>query len=320
MRVLITGASGLLGVNLALEAAKDHTVTGQINELFLNGAPFMQLSGDLLEPGAVDSLLGAARPDWVIHCAALADIDACENNPTLAEKLNAELPGTIAKSCKSRAKLVYISTDAVFDGTKDEYFEDDVPNPRSVYARTKLAGERAVMESNMDSIVARINLFGWSIYGNRSLAEWFFYNLQAGKPVRGFSDVFFCTQLVNDLAGVLLQMLSQNLSGLFHVVGADCVSKYEFACEIARRMGIAENMVTPIRVEEFGLKAARSNNLRLNTGKLQKVLHKSIPRLSTGLDRFFTQYQQSYPHLLRRMVDNSIEDPNPYRHGGNDGA
>jgi dTDP-4-dehydrorhamnose reductase len=320
MRVLITGASGLLGVNLALEAAKDHTVTGQINELFLKGAPFEQISGDLLKPGAVDSLLDVAQPDWVIHCAALADIDACENNPTLAEKLNAELPRTFAKSCKGRAKLVYISTDAVFDGTRDEYFEEDAPNPRCVYARTKLSGEQNVMQNNPDAIVARINLFGWSIYGNRSLAEWFFYNLQAGKPVKGFTDVFFCTQLVNDLAGVLLQMLSKNLSGLFHVVGADCVSKYEFACEIACRLGIAENMVTPIRVEEFGLKAARSNNLRLNTDKLQKVLHKSIPRLSTGLDHFFTQYQQSYPHLLRKMVDNSIEDPNPYRLGGNNGT
>jgi dTDP-4-dehydrorhamnose reductase len=320
MRVLITGASGLLGVNLALEAAKDHTVTGQINELFLKGAPFEQISGDLLKPGAVDSLLDAAQPDWVIHCAALADIDACESNPTLAEQLNAELPRKFAKSCRGRAKLVYISTDAVFDGTRDEYFEEDVPNPRSVYALTKLAGERNVMQNYPEAIVARINLFGWSIYGNRSLAEWFFYNLQAGNSVKGFTDVFFCTQLVNDLAGVLFQMLSQNLSGLFHVVGADCVSKYEFACEIARKLGIAENMVAPIRVEEFGLKAARSNNLRLNTDKLKKVLHTSIPRLSTGLDHFFTQYQQSYPHLLRKMVDNSIEDPNPYRHGGNNGT
>jgi dTDP-4-dehydrorhamnose reductase len=320
MRVLITGASGLLGVNLALEAAKDHTVTGQINELFLKGAPFEQISGDLLKPGAVDSLVDTVQPDWVIHCAALADIDACESNPTLAEQLNAELPRKFAKSCRGRAKLVYISTDAVFDGTRDEYFEEDVPNPRSVYARTKLAGERNVMQNYPEAIVARINLFGWSIYGNRSLAEWFFYNLQAGKPVKGFTDVFFCTQLVNDLAGVLFQMLFQNLSGLFHVVGADCISKYEFACDIARRLGIAENMVTPIRVEEFGLKAARSNNLRLNTDKLQKVLHMSIPRLSTGLDHFFTQYQQSYPHLLRKMVDNSIEDPNPYRSGGNNGT
>ncbi len=320
MRVLITGASGLLGVNLALEGAKDHTVTGQINELFLKGAPFEQISGDLLKPGAVDSLLDTAQPDWVIHCAALADIDACENNPALAEKVNAELPRIFAKSCRGRAKLVYISTDAVFDGTRDEYFEEDAPNPRSVYARTKLAGEQNVMQNNPEAIVARINLFGWSIYGNRSLAEWFFYNLQAGKPVKGFTDVFFCTQLVNDLASVLFQMLSQNLSGLFHVVGADCVSKYEFACDIARRLGIAEKMVTPIHVEEFGLKAARSNNLRLNTDKLKKVLHMSIPRLSTGLDHFFTQYQQSYPHLLRKMVDNSIEDPNPYRHGGKNGT
>lgn len=316
MRVLITGASGLLGVNLALEAAKSHEVSGQINTLFLKGAPFEQLSGDLLATNAVEELIETARPDWVIHCAALADIDACETDPILAERLNADLPGRFAKACKDRAKLIYISTDAVFDGTKEEYFETDAPNPLSVYARTKLMGEHMVMENDPDAIVARINLFGWSLFGTRSLAEWFFYNLQAGKLVKGFTDVFICTQLVNDLAGVLFQMLSQGLSGLYHVVGADSVSKYDLALEIARRSGIPGSMVTPVKVQEFGLRAARSNQLRLNTGKLQKVLHTPIPRLSTGLDRFFELYQQGYPHLLRRMVDNSNKEINPYRPGG----
>ncbi len=320
MRVLITGASGLLGVNLALEAAKSHMVTGQINSLFLKGAPFEQLSGDLLATNAVEDLIEKARPDWVIHCAALADIDACEKDPELAQRLNAELPGEFARVCKDRARLVYISTDAVFEGTKEEYFETDIPNPVSVYARTKLMGEQMVLGNNPDAIVARINLFGWSLYGTRSLAEWFYYNLQAGNTVKGFTDVIFCTQLVNNLAGVLLQMLSQNLSGIYHVVGADCVSKYDFALEIARRLGVPESLVTPVKVREFGLHAVRSNNLHLNTDKLQKVLHCPIPRLSTGLDQFFEQYQQGYPHLLRRMVDNSDNNNiNPYQHGGNNG-
>jgi dTDP-4-dehydrorhamnose reductase len=130
----------------------------------------------------------------------------------------------------------------------------------------------------------------------------------------------FCTQLVNNLAGVLFQMLSQNLSGIYHVVGADCVSKYDFALEIARRLAAPESLVTPVKVRDFGLQAARSNNLHLNNDKLQKVLHSPIPRLSTGLDQFFEQYQQGYPHLLRSMVDNSYKDINPYQHGGNNGT
>jgi dTDP-4-dehydrorhamnose reductase len=319
MRILITGASGLLGVNLALEAARDHLVIGQINALHLNNAPFEQRSGDLLKPDAVKELVESSQPDWVIHCAALADIDACEKNPYLAEQLNAVLPGRFARACKNKAKIIYVSTDAVFDGTKEEYFETDVPNPLSVYAKTKLAGEQAVMENDPDAVIARINLFGWSLFGTRSLAEWFFYNLQAGNQVKGFTDVFFRPQLVNELAVIFLQILAQNLSGLYHVVGADCVSKYQFALEIAHRLKEPESMITPVKVQEFGLQAARSNHLNLSTSKLQKVIHTDIPGLSTGLDRLFTQYQQGYPQFLRNMVENSNQNLNPYTPGGKDG-
>lgn len=319
MRILITGASGLLGVNLALELAKEHTVFGQINALPLKGAPFSQLSGNLLEAGAVEKMLEDAHPDWVIHCAALADVDACEKEPSLAQRLNAELPGQIAAACKGRVKMVHISTDAVFDGSKALFAETDSPNPLSTYARTKLEGEQAVMLEDANAIVARINIFGWSLFGTRSLAEWFYYHLQAGLPVKGFTDVFFCSQLASDLAGVFQQMITQDLIGLYHVVGADCVSKYDFALQIARRLGVSEDLVKPVKVNDFGFKAARSNNLCLDTSKLEKVLHRPINRLSTGLDRFFEQYSQRYPHLLRSMVDNSVEDLNPYIAGGNNG-
>lgn len=319
MRILVTGASGLLGVNLALEASGAHQVTGHVNALVLRHAPFDQLTGDLLADGAVQNMMDAARPDWVIHCAALADVDACEKNPELAQRLNAELPGKIAEACRGRARLVYISTDAVFDGSREEYFETDTPNPLSVYARTKLQGEEAVMRADPLAVVARVNLFGWSLYGRRSLAEWFFYNLQAGNPVKGFTDVHFCTQLVTDLSQLLLQMLGQGLSGLYHAVGRDCVTKYDFAQEIARRLGVSPELVAPVKVNEFGLAAARSNNLRLNTDKLSTVLHTPVNRLSTGLDRFFDQYAQKYPHFLRSMVDNPVENPNPYLTGVNHG-
>jgi len=319
MRILVTGASGLLGVNLAIEASREHEVTGQVNALPLLGAGFSQISGDLMEDGAVERMLDEANPDWVIHCAALADVDACEKEPDLARQVNSLLPGRIAAACAGRAKLVHISTDAVFDGTRGGYSEEDTPNPLSIYARSKLDGEELVLKADPSAIVARINIFGWSIFGKRSLAEWFFYNLQAGLPVKGFTDVFFTTQLTTDLAGMLLAMLQANLSGLYHVVGADCACKYDFALQIARRLRVDESLVSPVSVDAYGLKAARSHNLCLDATKLSRVIHKPLPQLSTGLNRFFEQYARGYPHVLRKMVDNSVENLNPYAQGGNSG-
>ncbi len=181
-----------------------------------------------MDKDAFSKVFDQVQPDWVIHCAALANLDECEDDPAFAEMMNSELPGVVAKATRGKARLVHISTDAVFDGTQGDYTEEDEPNPHNVYSRTKLAGEWAVMEANPDAMIARVNLFGWSLKGKRSLSEWFFYNMQAGKPVKGFTDVTFCPLLVNDIAGILLDMLGKNLSGLYHLVGSKCISKYDF--------------------------------------------------------------------------------------------
>ena len=146
-------------------------------------------------------------------------------------------------------------------GRRGNYSEEDVPNPLGVYARSKLAGEQAVVEANPQAIIARVNLFGWSLFGKRSLAEFFFNNLSAGKSCMGFTDVFFCPMLANDLGTVFLKMLEAGLSGLYHVVGSQCLSKYEFGVQVARRFGFDEKLVIPSSVQDSGLKAARSPNL-----------------------------------------------------------
>jgi dTDP-4-dehydrorhamnose reductase len=302
MRVLVTGASGLLGLNLALEATKEHTVYGQVKDHALHTGSFTVLKADLLAPGAVERLLEQTRPDWVIHCAALAIVDACEAEPDRAEQLNVELPRRLAKHvARGGARLVHISTDAVFDGQRGDYSEDDTPNPLSIYARTKLAGERAVAETDPGAVIARVNLFGWSLSGTRSLAEWFYNNLSSGARVKGFTDVYFCPLLANHLAQVLLSMLGAGLSGLYHVVSSDCISKYEFGLELARRFGFSERLISPASVEEGGLRAARSPNLTLRNDRLVQALGQPIPSLSTGLDRFYELYQQGYPQRIKEM-------------------
>ncbi len=303
MRILITGASGLLGLNLALETAHRHTVFGTASQHPIKTDAFTVIQSDLLAQGAVERLLDDTQPDWVIHCAALANLDACEADPLLAQQLNIELPRKLASLvARGGAQLLHVSTDAVFDGLRGNYTELDQPSPVGVYSRTKLEGEQAVMDVYPNAIVARVNLFGWSLPGNRSLAEFFFNNLSQGKQVMGFTDVCFCPLLANNMASIFVHMLERKLSGLYHVVSSESLSKYEFGMRLAHRFNLDSQLINPTSVFKSGLKAARSPNLSLSSARLAAALGQPLPRVSTGLDRFYTLYQQGYPQLLRSLA------------------
>ena len=300
MKLLVTGASGLLGISLALEAMREHEVVGS-DRGKLKSAPFQILKADLLDPDAINFIIDSAQPDWVVNCAALANLDICEQYPDEARIVNTEIPGEMARVCAKRdIRFVHISTDAVFDGVKtDPYTEEDQPNPLGMYSRTKLDGERAVHAANSQAAIARVNFFGWSLSGTHSLGEFFFNNLSESRTVYGFTDVIFCPIFVRYTARLLLDILEQGLCGLYHVVGAQVMSKYQFGVEIARRFGLPENLISPRSVEESGLTARRSHNLWLSTHKLSTALGQEIPLFSTGLDEFYTQFQQGYPQKIR---------------------
>ncbi|MGD2028242.1 MAG: SDR family oxidoreductase, partial [Anaerolineales bacterium] len=208
-----------------------------------------------------------------------------------------------ARAAASRGvRLVHISTDSVFDGQEGGYTEEDAPNPLSVYALTKLDGERKVFAAMPGAVVTRVNLFGWSASGNRSLAEYFYYNLKAGNPLKGFVDVHFCPVLVNDLADVFVEMIDRGLSGLHHLVSPVCLTKFDFGAAIAEKFGFEPRAIEPVLVAEFGLKAARSPMLTLDTSKIQKALGKPLPDVNAGLDRFYELHKRGFPEQLNQMV------------------
>lgn len=300
MKLLLTGVSGLLGINFAQEMMDKHEVIG-VDRGKLKSALFKVLKRDLLEPDSVDRILDEAQPDWLVNCAALADLEACEDDPSLAKRLNADLPRRLARACKSRGiSFAHISTDAVFDGQKDGFYgEEDLPNPPGVYSKTKFDGEWAVLTENPQAIVARVNFYGWSLSGKRSLAEFFYNNLTNNKSMSGFTDVIFCPMLVNDTARILVRMLQGGLKGLYHLVGPQAMSKYQFGVEIARRFKLSESEITPKSVNFSGLIAKRSNNLWLSNRKLSADLGGDLPNFSTGLNEFYTQSQQGYPQKIR---------------------
>lgn len=303
MRLLITGASGLLGLNVAMDASRDHEVTG-VQRQYLAGTPFHTIQADLLESGSFERVLEQSKPDAVIHCAALADVDVCEHEPELARATNTELPARLAEDClRRRIRLVHISTDAVFDGAKTgHYTEGDPASPAGIYASTKFDGEQAVMQMNPLAIVARVNFYGWSLVGKRSLAEFFVENLSQGNMVSGFTDVTFCPMLANHLGVILLLMLKSDLHGLFHVVGPEAMTKYQFGVEIARQFGLDERRIQPLSVDRSGLAARRAHNLWLSTQKLSSALGVALPEFSTGLAQFHEQFRQGYPQRIRSFV------------------
>lgn len=302
-RLLVTGASGLLGLNLALQTMGNFHVTGVTNSHALNGAPFAVLNVDLSRPGAFSRLIDQTRPDWVVHCAAQANIDACESNPAQSARVNGELPGEIAGVCARQGiRLAHISTDAVFDGLRGNYAEGDRPNPQSVYARDKLAGEKNVLAANPQAVVARVNFYGWSLLGKRSLAEFFFYSLSAGKRVNGFTDVVFCPLVVNDLADMLIEMLRKDLSGLYHVFSREAQSKYAFGLAIARSFGLDETLVTPISVADSGLVARRSPNLTMRVEKLEAALGHPVPTQADGIARLHALYLAGHAAKIKALA------------------
>jgi dTDP-4-dehydrorhamnose reductase len=302
-RILVTGASGLLGLNFGLQFAGQHEIIGVANVHRLSRLPFPLRMLDLTQPGAAAKVIDDVQPEIVLHCAAQANIDQAEANPQAAYRINAEVSGELADAARrSGAVMVYISTDAVFDGLRGDYTESDEPNPINVYARTKLAGEQAVLQANPDAIVARVNFYGWSLSGQRSLGELFYNNLSTGKSMFGFTDVFFCPLEVNGLGAVLLKMAERRLSGIYHTLSREALSKYDFGCRIARQFGLDEALIRPVSWKEAGLKALRSPRLTLCTEKLAAALGEPLPDQAAGLERFIALYREGLRERIRQFA------------------
>ena len=314
MRILITGASGLLGINLALEAVRampESLIFGVVNQRKLDARAFEEkgirlIQADLLSTGALERVLDQVQPNWIINCAALAIVDECEADPNRAEQLNSGLPARLAKLVSNHvarggARLLHVSTDAVFDGALGQYSEQDEANPLSVYAKTKLDGERHVFYECTNALVTRVNMVGWSLSRKRSLAEFFYNNLSKGTRVNGFTDVIFCPLLANHLARLLLEMLERDLSGLYHVVSSECISKYDYALRLAERFGFDPALVTPASVSVSALRAARGTNISLSTQKLAQKLGRTLPGIQEGIDGLYQLYLENYPQELSSL-------------------
>ncbi len=302
-RVLVTGASGLLGANLVLGLMGRHEVTAVTHATRLVHPKLTSRQADLSAPGVARRLFLSVRPEAIIHCAAATNVDACERDPSTAFRLNTEMAEEVARAAlESGARLVHISTDAVFDGRGGPYSEDDIPAPLNVYAESKLAGEVAVREAHPDALVLRTNFFGWNALPKMNLAEWFLEKLRVGRQAPGFADVFFSPLLVNDAVGLVEKLLPSVVSGILHLPGRDCLSKYEFGCLLAEAFGLDRKLVLRADSQRSGLAARRAPRTCLDGSKAASVLGESLPAIGESVRKFHHLELSGHPALLRALI------------------
>lgn len=289
MRILVTGASGLLGAHLAELLSRRHAVTGVDRHPWWGNRPIPVVNGDLTDPGFARKAAQEAAPEAVVHCAALVDVELCEREPARARAMNVEATRLLAEAAGPKCLFIYISTDAVFSGGKSLWKEEDAPAPLSVYARSKLEGERAAREAAPRHLVVRTNFYGWGSGRKPTFGEWMYDSLEKGKPITLFSDVHFTPIYVGDLAERIALLVSADKTGLYHLGGAERVSKAEFGLKMAELAGFPAPQVRIGSVEESPLKAPRAKDSSLDSSRFVRETGAALPGCASGLRRFLRE-------------------------------
>ena len=300
-RILITGASGLLGANLLMAArAHQHDVIGFYNQHPITFSGTNTVSIDLTDPKAVQRVVTQHTPDWIVHCAAYTSVDWCEDHETEAWRLHVDASRTLAETaCENKARLIYISTDAVYGSEHGNHSEDAETKPVNAYARTKLAGEQAIQTVMPEALIVRTTIYGWNFQPKHSLAEWILSELEAGRSINGFDDVLLSPILVNDLSEALLIAMDRDLKGLYNIGGSEACSKYVFAVHLAEVFGLDSALIRCSRIRDVSFRAPRPYNTSMNMDKINRILN-TLPNVITGLHRFKELRDSGYVTALRR--------------------
>ncbi|HOE16909.1 MAG TPA: dTDP-4-dehydrorhamnose reductase [Syntrophorhabdaceae bacterium] len=259
MKVLFAGGKGLLGSNIIpLLKSRFDVASLDIDEW------------DITDPGAGEAAINREKPDVLVNCAAMTDVDGCEDGKELAEKVNSAGAAILAGICSEQGiRLVHISTDYVFDGVKGSpYTEEDTPNPISFYGKTKLWGEERVLAVTPSSLIIRSQwLYG--VGGQHFISKVIKIGGEKGG-IEVVNDQRGSPTYARDIAEPLAILIEKGESGIYHISNSGSCTWYELALEIFATLGM-EVRVAPISSQTLNRKAARPAYSVFDTGKVQRA-------------------------------------------------
>jgi len=301
-RMLITGISGLMGNNLAYYFKNKYDILGIYHQHPIGIGAVATINADILDKLLMRKIIDDFQPAVVIHCASLTNVDFCETNRELTDLVNIEGTKIIVESLKDAdTKLIYISSDSVYDGVKGDFQESDSVNPQNYYGLSKYKGELAVIK-NKYALILRTNIFGWNILPKFSIAEWILNELINKRPIKGFCDAFFSSIYNFELARVMDMTIERNLSGVFNCGSSTSMSKYEFALHIADCFNLEKDLIQPISIDDFAFRAKRGKTLTMNVGKLEKALSCKLPAIDDCIKFFYEDFRAGIPQKIRLPI------------------
>jgi dTDP-4-dehydrorhamnose reductase len=269
----ITGANGLIG-NYLVQTAPQFAPRWRVRALTRD-----QL--DLVDFDAVRRSFQSDSPLLIIHCAAISTIAAVQSNPDLAWRVNVDVTALLAGSAAD-IPFIFFSSDLVFDGRKGNYVETDAVNPIHLYGETKAAAEQIVLRNPHHTVVRTSLNSGTSRAGDRGFNEKLLLAWQAGQGMNLFTDEFRCPIFAGETARAVWELVNRRRTGLFHVAGAEKLSRWQIGRLIAARWPQLNPKITPGSARNFP-GPPRALDTSLNITKIQKVLSVPLPGLTGWL-------------------------------------
>jgi dTDP-4-dehydrorhamnose reductase len=271
-KLLITGASGFLGYHLLRTAAKEWEVHGLVHSGSFNYENAVAVKCDIADYISIGNIFDDIEPDAVIHAAALADANFCQNNQELAYSVNVEASKNLAGICSDfQIPFVFTSTDLVFDGKKGMYKEGDGKNPLSIYAEHKAKAEDEIMDIYPESVIFRLSLmFGYAAAGTHNFTQKVIDQIKRGEVVHLFNDEFRSVCGAASISKGILELM-RNESGIIHLAGKERLSRFEFGLKVLRAYGLSDECVKECSQKEMVMSAPRPADVSLNISKAQAL-------------------------------------------------
>jgi dTDP-4-dehydrorhamnose reductase len=284
MKIFIVGGSGVIGSYFVKSFAKENS---DINYTYYkNKVSYTKgINLDVQDSDDTLKILKKFQPDLIIIANALTGVDFCEANPSLAESINVKGTKNIVDGCKSvNSKLVFISTSAVFNGTKSEYSENDKPNPTGIYGLTKFQGEKIIQESNLPFLILRTDQpYCWKEkWQHTNSVIRVIENLEKNQQFKEVVDWYNTPTYVPDFVNATKELIQKDLEGIFHLVGSDFISRYDWSQKVADIFHLKKNLIKPIDSSELKLPVER-NNIKLNNNKLLQNTGYKMAGVEEGL-------------------------------------
>ena len=284
-RLLVSGGSGLTGGHIMALARDKWQVFGTIynNTFQMNDVEAVLM--DLGDEASIQHAIEYVQPDVVIHTAAIRNIDFCESHPQKAFHINTSGTEIIAEAAaRDSFRLIFVSSDMVFDGKKGMYTESDNTNPVNRYGHSKLTAEKFVQTLCDDYVIARSSLiYGIPVTGSSSCSQELLGQWAEGRAANLFKDQYRTPVLVNDLAHALTELAGSAFTGIIHLGGAERTDRYSFGRKLAEIKGFSENLCQPVFMSDFTFSAERPADVSLDTALASEVLKTGLRGYKEGL-------------------------------------